>query len=91
MKRQPMDNDIKSKLKLLGAACALLMSVIQAQSASEPGASLTIAPADAAASGDGGADGDEKANAAEMAKKLANPIGALTWPCVRSDSRYADV
>jgi len=70
-----MNNAMKSKLTSLVVACALLASVAQAQSESKPEPSLTAAPAGAAASS-GGA-GDENAAAAEMAKKLANPIGAL--------------
>ena len=67
---------MKSKVTLLAVACALLAPLAHAQSESAAGPSLALAPADAAASG-GGAGEDEKANAAEMAKKLANPIGAL--------------
>ena len=77
MKRQPMNNAMKSKLNLLVAACALLASVTRAQSESDFYRPLTLAPADAAASGGGGAGDDAKANAAELAKTLANPIGAL--------------
>lgn len=67
---------MKSKVALLAVACAVLASVAHAQSEAAAGPPLALAPADAAASG-GGAGEDEKANAAEMAKKLANPIGAL--------------
>jgi hypothetical protein len=56
--------NLKSKLNIIVVACALLASVTPAQSES--------ASADAAASG-----GDAKANAADLAKTLANPIGAL--------------
>jgi hypothetical protein len=57
---------MKSKLNLLLVACALLASV-----------TLSGAPADTAASGQGGA-GDERNNqSVEMAKTLANPIGNL--------------
>ena len=38
---------------------------------------ITLTPADVAASGGGGAGDDAKANAVELAKTLANPIGAL--------------
>ena len=38
---------------------------------------LTLAPADAASSGGGGAGDDAKAQAAELAKKLQNPIASL--------------
>ena len=72
-----MNNAMKSKLNLLVATCALLVSVTQAQSESVFERPLTLAPADAAASGGGGAGDDAKANAAALAKTLANPIGAL--------------
>ena len=64
---------MKSQLNLFVVACALLASATRAQSESEPGPPRTLAAADAAASGGSGA-GD---NSVEMAKKLANPIGAL--------------
>ena len=66
---------MKSKVTLLAVACALLASVAQAQSESAAGPPLALAAADAAASG--GAGGDDKAKAADLAKTLANPIGAL--------------
>ena len=72
-----MNNAVKSKLNLLVATCALLASLTQAQSESGFYRPLTLAPADAAAAGGGGAGDDEKANAADLAKTLANPIGAL--------------
>jgi hypothetical protein len=69
---------MNSKLSLLVATCALLASVARAQSDSGFYGPLTLAPADAAASGGGGGAGDDaKANAADLAKTLANPIGAL--------------
>jgi hypothetical protein len=71
------DNAMKSKLNLLAATCALLATVTQAQVEFNLDASLTLAAADAAATGGGGAGDDAKAPAAELAKKLANPIGAL--------------
>lgn len=77
MKWQTMNNAMKSRLNLLVAACALVASMARAQDESGFYRPLTLAPADATPSGGGGAGGDEKANAAEMAKKLANPIGAL--------------
>ena len=76
-KHQPMNNAMKSKLNLLVAACALASSVTQAQSELKLDPSLTLAPADATASGGGGAGDDAKADAADLAKTLANPIGAL--------------
>ena len=66
---------MKSKVTLLAVACALLASVAQAQSESAAGPPLALAAADAAASG--GAGEDDKAKAANLAKTLANPIGAL--------------
>ena len=72
-----MNNATKSKLNLLVATCALLVSVTQAQSESVFDRPLTLAPADAAAFAGGGAGDDAKANAAALAKTLANPIGAL--------------
>ena len=72
-----MNNAMKSKLNLLVATCALLVSVTQAQSESVFDRPLTLAPEDAAAFAGGGAGDDAKANAADLAKTLANPIGAL--------------
>ncbi len=66
---------MKSKVTLLAVACSLLASVAQAQSESAAGPPLALAAADAAASG-GAGEGD-KAKAADLAKTLANPIGAL--------------
>ena len=57
-----------SKLPLVVAACALLASTARAQDG--PGL-------DATASGGTGTADAAKSDAAEMAKKLANPIGAL--------------
>lgn len=68
---------MKSTLSLLVALCALLASPAHAQSESTPDPPPTPAPADAAASGGGGAGDDEKADVADLAKTLANPIGAL--------------
>ncbi|MBN2506723.1 MAG: transporter [Verrucomicrobia bacterium] len=48
------------------------------QSGHAPGRSVILAPADVASSGAGGAGADdEKAKAAELAKKLSNPIATL--------------
>ena len=77
MKRQTMNNAMKSKLNLVVAACALLASIARAQDESGFYRPLTLAPADAAASGGSGTGDDAKANAADLAKTLANPIGAL--------------
>jgi len=76
MKRQTMNNHMKSKLNLLVAICALLASVTRAQSESKPGPSLTLAPADAAAAGGGGA-GEEQAQQAELAKAAQNPLAKM--------------
>jgi hypothetical protein len=74
MKRQPMNNAIKSKLNFLLVACALLTSETQAQPGAAP---LTLAPADANSSGGGGATDGGNNQSVEMAKTLANPIGNL--------------
>jgi len=58
MRQRTVKHSMISKLPLLVAACALMVSAAQAQSASEPDASRTLANADAAASG-GGAGDDE--------------------------------
>jgi hypothetical protein len=50
MKRQTMNKSMKSKLNLFLAACALLVSVAQAQNESGLYRPLTLAPSDAAAS-----------------------------------------
>ena len=66
---------MKSRVTLFAVACALLAPVAQAQSESPAGPPppsqlpTRLPPAAAQA--------DDKADAAEMAKKLANPIGAL--------------
>ena len=77
MKRQTMNNAMKWKLNLVVAACALLASIARAQDESGFYRPLTLAPADAAASGGSGTGDDAKANATDLAKTLANPIGAL--------------
>jgi hypothetical protein len=68
---------MKSTLSLLVALCALLASPAHAQSESTTDPPPTPASADAAASGSGGAGDAEKADVADLAKTLANPIGAL--------------
>jgi hypothetical protein len=62
---------------LLALAFALGANALQAQS--EPGSdrAATPAPADTASSGGGGTSDDAKAQAAELAKKLQNPIASL--------------
>ena len=77
MKRQPTSKTMKSTLSLLVALCALLASPAHAQSESTTDPPPTPASADAAASGSGGAGDAEKADVADLAKTLANPIGAL--------------
>ena len=62
---------------LIALACALAASTVQAQSESGFYRPLTLAPADATSSGGGGAGDDAKAKAAELAKKLQNPIASL--------------
>jgi hypothetical protein len=67
----------RAGLELRAAACALLTAIAQAQG--EPGlyGPLAFAPAEAAASSGGGAGDDAQASTADLAKTLANPIGAL--------------
>jgi hypothetical protein len=71
---------MKSKLNLLVASCALLVLVTHAQSESGFYRPLTLAPADAAASGGGGV-GQEKAQGqaqqAELAKAAQNPLANM--------------
>ncbi len=55
--------------------CALAVSTVRAQERFGSHR-LTLAPDDAAATG-GGAEDDAKAQAAELAKKLANPVASL--------------
>ena len=66
-----------TKLNLLVAACALLASAARAQSESEPDPPLTGVSAEATTSGGSDAVADAKTDSAELAKTLANPIGAL--------------
>jgi len=68
MRRRTVKHSVSSKLPLVVAACALLASMARAQDESG---------FDAAASGASGTAADAKADAAELAKTLANPIGAL--------------
>lgn len=74
-------NKTRSMFSLGGMAFVLVASLASGQSEWGPFRSLTLglAPADPVASdaAGGGTGDDEKANAAEMAKQLANPIGAL--------------
>ncbi len=67
---------MKPKCVLLAFTCALAASTGTAQN--QPGfpTSFTLAPADASSSSGGTAD-DEKAKAAELAKKLSNPVASL--------------
>jgi hypothetical protein len=65
------------KFILLALACALAASTSQAQNDLGFDRPLTLAPADAASSGGAGAGDDEKAKAAELAKKLSNPVASL--------------
>jgi hypothetical protein len=68
---------MKPKLTLLAIACALAVSTAQSQSAESFYRPLTFEAADAASSGGGGSGDDEKAQATELAKMLANPIASL--------------
>ncbi|MEI6390624.1 MAG: hypothetical protein WCT12_05910 [Verrucomicrobiota bacterium] len=70
------NSNLKSKLSLLAVACALAAFTARAQDHLGFYRPLTLAPAEAATAGRGGAD-DEKAQEAEMAKKLQNAIASL--------------
>ncbi|HEU5071034.1 MAG TPA: hypothetical protein VFV96_11575 [Verrucomicrobiae bacterium] len=61
---------------LLAVITAVLALPALAQPQSTFNTSLTLAPADAQSSGSG-AGGDEQAKAAELARKLQNPVAAL--------------
>jgi len=63
---------------ILAAALACALSAATAHAQTDLGyyRPLTLAPADAASSGGGGED-DAKAQAAELAKKLQNPVASL--------------
>ena len=63
---------------LIALACAFTLATALGQT--EPGFDrplLTLAPAEAASTGGGGAEEDAKTQAAELAKKLQNPIASL--------------
>jgi len=64
-------------LLALATATALVATAASAQNHSGSTSQLTLAPADAGSSGDGGAGADPKADEAELAKKLQNPVAAL--------------
>ena len=68
---------MKSKPVLITLACALTASIAQAQNNSALNGQLTLASAGASSSGDGGAGDDAKAQEAELAKKLQNPVANL--------------
>ena len=71
---------MKSNTLLAGLSLALGMSLASsalAQNYSGLKPTLTLAPADAVSSGGGGAADDAKTQAAELAKKLQNPVAAL--------------
>jgi hypothetical protein len=76
MKRQTMNKSIKSKFTPLVAVCALLASIAWAQE-SNSALPRTVAPAGAATSSPSGGGNNGNDQSVEMAKKLANPIGAL--------------
>jgi hypothetical protein len=65
------------KLKLIALACAFAATAAQAQNNSGSQSQLTSAPAGVVSSGTGGTGDDAKAAAAELAKKLANPVASL--------------
>lgn len=68
---------MRSTRFLLAFTCALGASTAIADDQLGFSASLTLAPADASSSAGGGAGDDAKAKAAELAKKLSNPVSAL--------------
>jgi hypothetical protein len=69
---------MKTKLILLSVACVLATTTTQGQNNLGTDRPLTLAPADAASSGVGGAGDDSQASAeAELAKKLQNPVASL--------------
>ena len=73
MKQLPIKHDMKSQLKLLAAASTLLVPAVRAESGPDIERPVTPASANATATGPGGtANGT-----ADLAKTLANPIGAL--------------
>jgi len=75
-----MQNNKQQNMKtsLLALVCACSATTALAQNQLGNHAPLTLAPADATSSGGGGAGvDDEKAKAAELAKKLSNPIASL--------------
>ena len=59
------------------AITLISQSLVLAQDESGLNRPLTLAPADAASSGGGGAGDDTKDQSAELAKKLQNPIASL--------------
>jgi len=74
MKKTLTQNRIAAALAFAGALAAA-----NAAAQSHPGFDrpLTLAPADVTSSGGGAGADDEKARAAELAKKLSNPIASL--------------
>jgi hypothetical protein len=72
-----MNYSLSLKPTVLFAACALLALAARAQVPSGFDRPLTLQPADPTGQESGASGDDQKAKAAEMAKTLANPIGAL--------------
>ncbi len=68
---------MKPKRLLLAFACTLAVSTATAQNQPGFSPSLTLAPADAASSSGDSSSDDENAKAAELAKKLSNPVASL--------------
>lgn len=64
---------MKSRFRLLALACALLVSAVRAESGPDSERPLAQAPANATATDTGG----KGISSADLAKTLANPIGAL--------------
>jgi hypothetical protein len=78
-----------SKQNLLAAAlaftCVLASSTAKAQTNSAVDGHLTLAPADATSSSGGGAGNPEQDKAAELARKLQNPVADLISVPIQND------
>lgn len=72
-----MTQNMKSKLTLLIVGCLLLPAAARAQDGSPLSKSLSVGAGDGTSSGADKAGGDKASQAADLAKTLANPIGAL--------------
>jgi hypothetical protein len=72
-----MKNKHQQHILAAALACALASSTTYAENMPAFNSSLTLAPADAGSSGAGDAGDDAKAQEAELAKKLQNPVASL--------------